>query len=61
MDLADTGLVDHLGKTFDCGCGRTHTVDLDTVEISAAALDKVAEIIASTVSAGLFYCGCEHT
>jgi glycerol-1-phosphate dehydrogenase [NAD(P)+] len=46
MDLADTGLVDHLGKTFDCGCGRTHTVDLDTVEISAAALDKVAEIIA---------------
>ena len=36
---------DYLGKTIDCSCGRTHTVEINAVEISAGALKKVSAMI----------------
>lgn len=45
MDVSRMKLADYLGRTIHCACGRTHTVDLSTVEISTNALEKVAEII----------------
>lgn len=45
MDVKDMKVVGYLGKTIDCSCGRVHTVDLKTVEISKDALGKVAQIM----------------
>ena len=45
MDVSNMKVSDYLGRTIDCDCGRTHTVDINTVEISTNALGKVAGII----------------
>lgn len=44
-DVIDMEITDYLGKTFQCDCGRSHSVAIDTVEISDNALEKVADII----------------
>lgn len=45
MDLSTMKLADLLAKPLECTCGRTHTVEIKTVEISEGALQKVPGII----------------
>lgn len=45
MDISSMHLVDYLGHSFHCACGKYHAVEINTVEISSNALDKVPTII----------------
>ena len=45
MDISKMRVADYLGKTIDCECGRTHTVEIEIVEISKGAMAKVPEFI----------------
>ena len=45
MDVSKMRATDYLGKTVHCSCGRDHTVEIGTVEISSGALGKVAGIL----------------
>lgn len=45
MQTDKQSLADYTGKTIQCECGRSHTVDIGTVEISSGALEKVKDII----------------
>ena len=39
------GIADYLGHTIQCECGKQHTVEIQTVEISRGALEEVADIL----------------
>ncbi|NLJ79779.1 MAG: sn-glycerol-1-phosphate dehydrogenase [Firmicutes bacterium] len=45
MDISKMKLTDYLGAEFECECGKVHKTELETVEISAGALKKVAGIM----------------
>ena len=45
MNVGRMRATDYLGKTVDCSCGRSHTVGIKTIEISAGALGQVGRIL----------------
>lgn len=40
-----TKIADYLGKTIQCECGKTHTMEIESVEIYSGALERVAWLV----------------
>lgn len=45
MNYSTINLKDYLNRSFQCECGRTHTIHIDTVEIGRGAIKEVPKII----------------
>jgi glycerol-1-phosphate dehydrogenase [NAD(P)+] len=45
MKLAEMTVNELAGITYECSCGRTHTVDIDRVDISVDAMEHAADYV----------------
>ena len=46
MELSEMTINELAGISYECSCGRTHSVDIDTIDISHDALDNAAKFTA---------------